>query len=366
MKPIKDIQLVKTDYDDFKDLTFFIKQQQKAEAMLREVEEFKKSFVLSKLVSIDDWIVEHPLYNLELFKGVKFCYYELKGMSPRAYIKVVLGDFEHFVIAKQYRKMPKYDSITEDVKKFSSKKRKILKDFWWQTRHVDVYYDMYKNNIYTCKDPMNRMPDDYDKEDDNRIPIPEESTLFIVEDWEKYVDIDKLRESYARECKWEVPERFDRMTRTDIKHLYVDDVYHLDGIDYEKIYAEIRRRFSEPIELIEQLYHKHYKLSAMKYGKAESGDGFMCHPSFKNCVMWGGRPRWVSNDLDSVRITTSKDYSLVICEFCDEVEYSKWQWPSNSPVTCIKRTCRLTYSTKNNELIDYKVNSDERKYKPKF
>ena len=36
-KEKQDIQLVKTDYDDFKDLSFFLAQQQKAEAMLKEV-----------------------------------------------------------------------------------------------------------------------------------------------------------------------------------------------------------------------------------------------------------------------------------------------------------------------------------------
>lgn len=365
MKPNKDIQLVKTDYDDFKDLTFFIKQQQKAEAMLREVEDFKKSFILSKLISINDWIVENPLYNLELFKGVEFCYYMPKGKKPRAYIKVVLGDFEHFVIAKQYGRIPKYDSITEDVKKFNSKKRKILKDFWWQTRKTSVYYDVYKNNTYVCVNPVMRMPDGQD-EDSNRVAVPEETTLFIVENWEDYVDINVLQEEYSKYYFSRVSTGYDKMTRTNIKHIYVDAGNHLEGINYDKIYAEIRRRFSEPIELIERLYHKHYVLSAMKYGDAEGGEGFFCHPSVKNCVMWEGRPRWVSNQLSDVRLTTSKDYSQVICEFQDNAEYSKWRWPSNSPVTRIKRTCTLTYSTKNNELIDYKTTRTKGKYKYEF
>ena len=54
-KKYKNIQLVKTDYDDFKTMRFFIDQEQKAEAMLKEVAEFKQSFIQSKLVSYNDW-----------------------------------------------------------------------------------------------------------------------------------------------------------------------------------------------------------------------------------------------------------------------------------------------------------------------
>jgi hypothetical protein len=59
-KEKKNISLVKTDYDDFKDLSFFLDQQAKAEAMLREVEEFKKSFVMSKMISMGEWVQKNP------------------------------------------------------------------------------------------------------------------------------------------------------------------------------------------------------------------------------------------------------------------------------------------------------------------
>ena len=58
-KKYKNIQLVKTDYDDFKTMRFFIDQEQKAEAMLKEVAEFKQSFIQSKLVSYNDWYKEN-------------------------------------------------------------------------------------------------------------------------------------------------------------------------------------------------------------------------------------------------------------------------------------------------------------------
>lgn len=61
---------MKTDYDDFKDLSFFLDQQTKAEAMLREVEEFKKSFVMSKMISVGDWVQKNPTKAVDIFCGV--------------------------------------------------------------------------------------------------------------------------------------------------------------------------------------------------------------------------------------------------------------------------------------------------------
>lgn len=75
----KNIQLVKTDYDDFKTMRFFIDQQQKAEAMLKEVEEFKSSFIQSKLVSYEDWFK----VNIDPNVGDKELYWEFQRVHGR-------------------------------------------------------------------------------------------------------------------------------------------------------------------------------------------------------------------------------------------------------------------------------------------
>lgn len=51
--------LVQTDYDNFKNMRFFIEQERKAQAMLKEVTDFKTSFIISKLVSFEDWYYEN-------------------------------------------------------------------------------------------------------------------------------------------------------------------------------------------------------------------------------------------------------------------------------------------------------------------
>ena len=72
----ENIQLVKTDYDNFKDMTFFIQQQKKANEMLREVHDFQKSFILSKFISFREFVEQNPEYGLKLFGSPRLSYFE--------------------------------------------------------------------------------------------------------------------------------------------------------------------------------------------------------------------------------------------------------------------------------------------------
>lgn len=359
-KEKQDIQLVKTDYDDFKDLSFFLAQQQKAEAMLREVEEFKKSFVMSKMVSIDDWIAERPLYNLSFFNGIEFAYYFREDGTTGAFIRVCPDDFEHFVFAKEYGHEPNYH-VKDAVKKFTSKKRKILKDFWHLMRRTRFQFDTDGEYVYV-EDYTNKVHT-YHAILPSKVKVEEEKSLFIVNDWQEYVNTEKLS-SYLNHCY--INYMYDTYDPTCEKKLKCFKIHQNDicpnVIYYDKIYAEMRRRFTEPIELIEDLYRKHYILSSLKYANENTESKFYTHPKNKNCVIWEGRPRWVSNNLDKVQITTNKERTKIICDFDDEIDYAEWQWPSDRPRYNEKRHCRLTYAAKNNELIDYEVKIKKNKY----
>ena len=346
-KEKQNIQLVKTDYDDFKDLSFFLAQQQKAEAMLKEVEEFKKSFVMSKMVSIDDCIAERPLYNLSFFNDVEFVYYFRDNGSPGVYINV-------------YGHEPNY-YVKDVVKKFTSKKRKILKDFWYLMRKTNFKFDTdgeyvyvldYDNKVRTYKSVL-----------PSKVKIEEEKSLFIINNWKEYINTDVL-ESYLKNCH--LDDLYDTYDPTCEKKLKCFRVRQnnrcLNLINYDKIYAEMRRRFIEPIELIEDLYRKHYILSSIKYADEVTESKFHTWPKNKNCVIWDGRPRWVSNNLDKVQITTNKERTKIICDFDDEIDYAEWQWPSDGPRYNEKRHCRLTYAAKNNELVNYEVEIKKNKY----
>lgn len=96
--------LVKTDYDNFKDMRFFVEQQRKAQEMMREVDEFTHSFLDSKLMSVEDvmsdyhnWLTFSPGQKMErIFKAYieALCEYPLfvkeyqqnNKMSDKSYI----------------------------------------------------------------------------------------------------------------------------------------------------------------------------------------------------------------------------------------------------------------------------------------
>lgn len=59
-------KLVVTNYDNFKNADFFIKQYFQAQQMLKEVEDFFESFRMSKLLTSEQLINIHP--NMFLYE----------------------------------------------------------------------------------------------------------------------------------------------------------------------------------------------------------------------------------------------------------------------------------------------------------
>lgn len=89
-KEYQDITLLKTDYDNFKNLKFFIEQHKKATKMLEEVDEFYDSFIKSKILTIKQLMKNNfPIINVVDDDGkTKFCYKminRLNGLSLDAF-----------------------------------------------------------------------------------------------------------------------------------------------------------------------------------------------------------------------------------------------------------------------------------------
>ena len=103
--------LVKTDYDNFRDMRFFVEQQRKAQAMLREVEEFTHSFLDSKLMSVEDvmsdyhnWLMFSPGQRME--------------RSFKAYIEALCN---YYLFIKGYQKNNSLsDKSYNEVKEYIS------------------------------------------------------------------------------------------------------------------------------------------------------------------------------------------------------------------------------------------------------
>jgi hypothetical protein len=86
--------LVKTDYDNFRDMRFFVEQQRKAQAMLREVEEFTHSFLDSKLMSVEDVMSDY--HNWLMFSPG-----QRMKRSFKAYIEALCN---YYLFIKGYQK----------------------------------------------------------------------------------------------------------------------------------------------------------------------------------------------------------------------------------------------------------------------
>ena len=67
-KKYENIDLVKTDYDNFKNLAFFINQYKKAQEMIKEVEDFYQSFLQSKLLSAEEVLKDEFVNFINLEK----------------------------------------------------------------------------------------------------------------------------------------------------------------------------------------------------------------------------------------------------------------------------------------------------------
>lgn len=126
----KDIDLVKTDYDNFKNLSFFINQYKKAQEMIKEVGEFYQSFLLSKLVPMKDLLRNDKvnfLYVIEDFSekytfdnGI--CYEKTRREKIIGIINVVYDSFYWpYHYAEKNSEIDKFYDKADQLKKNAEK-----------------------------------------------------------------------------------------------------------------------------------------------------------------------------------------------------------------------------------------------------
>ena len=331
--------LVKTDYDNFRDMRFFLRQQKKAESMLREVEEFKQSFVISKMINMRDWVFEHPTEAISIFSVpmLNVFYSEhLKVDGITAYINadaMYLNEFNPKHFAKTY------------LKELSDKKKNIIWTFYENLKNIR--FDVYKRQIVKCGPG------------EDVVSVDENDSTLIVRDWKKYIvpeEVIKIEHDYfmgVMTGKCDDGRKYDWGFQYDIANRSNNVVLR------EKVYDTLRERFEIPLRIIDEVFCIHPEIPFRYLSYASGGEHFNCNGG-SNCVLWNGRPHWVSNNLDKVRITTNDDETKIICTFEDTADheemYSRNTWIKET------RTCELTYSADNNELIDYSVKHNSNKY----
>ena len=351
------IQLVKTDYDNFKDMAFFIHQQKKANEMLREVHDFQKSFILSKFISFREFVEQNPGYGLKLFNSPCLTYYEKShtkdihdypGQSDSKDI-ISYGYLHIFpdlpVIYRRTKYLPhNYSHYVywrgmkeENVKamNMSSAEEEILDDFYF--------------SMYTLFD----MPHASDTERQLRYCVhtfssgckyherPEDKTN-IITDWRPYIKLDSLNGYMYSHNPYDVTGNWRFIHCKECSFMFKSK----EAI--EECYNIIRNRFKDAIEIYTRLYKNDFE------GRMERlWDKGYISPDDKNFIVWEGQPKFISICPDKYEAEISLDESSISFKFelAQTIDRRERMFPG--PYGFAPRACKLTYSTKNNELINY-------------
>lgn len=353
MKQSKDMKLVKTDYDNFRDMTFFIKQQKKANEMLREVHDFQKSFILSKFISFREFVEQNPTYGLKLFDDkLRLTYYEqshrydcfdLPGQSDSkniinyGYLYVVP------VLPVIYRRTEYLPHNLYSV--YGQPNEKTVKPMH-MTRDEESILDEFYFSIYTYFN----MPHASETERKLKycvssfsgckyIERPEEKTN-IITDWKSYIDLDKLN-AYMKEQHYDVTETW--------RFIHYKECHFLakDKTSVQKCHNIIYNRFKDAIEIYTRLYKEDLD------GRMERlWDKGYVSPDDKNFIVWEGQPKFISIRPDNYEAEVSPDESSISFKF-ELAQTIDRREKMFSHYGFLPRLCKLTYSTKNNELINY-------------
>lgn len=123
-KKYENIDLVKTDYDNFKNLAFFINQYKKAQEMIREVEDFYQSFLQSKLLSAEEVLKDEFVNFINLEK-----IYEKEWRSSRYGTYSIYVDF----------------TVIDDIWE-KTNNSKMERSFWELKDNIRVYVNSLKEN----------------------------------------------------------------------------------------------------------------------------------------------------------------------------------------------------------------------------
>lgn len=131
-KKYESIDLVKTDYDNFKNLAFFINQYKKAQEMIKEVENFYQSFLQSKLLSAEEVLKDEFTNFINLEKN-----YETEWRSSK------YGTYDIHV---NFTVISDMIYSTKKLNLHQRKTSEMEEEFWNLNRRVRTYANSLKEN----------------------------------------------------------------------------------------------------------------------------------------------------------------------------------------------------------------------------
>lgn len=345
----QNINLVKTDYDNFRDMAFFIKQQKKANEMLREVEEFKQSFLDSKMISYTEFIQKNPLYTMNLFGGIKeiiiFKPSKESNEITKAFIKINKGNHRFFWDTMFLGMSPSIQSSSlhylpdNAVKQGRLSKEQICavnRLYFAEYADIDIDYTTGRltKEIHHKKSEVN-----------------EKDTLWIIDDSIQFINKDFIKQDLKKEYSHDVKYRYIRESSN-----YFAVYYNLNNfgikypsdiiIDETAVISYMENRFKDACDIIKSLYTETpEKTAKLTYDKAYG------NPEEKHCVIWKGEPMFISSK-KYVKAEISDDEKTVSfwfdrdrisgTEYNEYIKHRSW----------VPERIKLTYDVKTNELIN--------------
>lgn len=371
-------KLVKTDYDNFKNLSFFLEQQRMAEEMLKDVEEFKKSFVLSKMTSLLDFFKENPLYELKFFAEPQLViWFTDERDIIGGYIKLNTGNFISYFNRNGKKGVYWEDYYDKNINfgdvydKLPARHKTILKKFYEAIHEYNHLYVSNDKKLYYTKSSRQF------SENKEKVYVDESNTLFIIDNWKDYVNVEELEKSLKKNNV--STERYHH-SRDDYDEYYVNgkrvyrglvgNIYNRTSgwtlFKYKELYDYMENvRFREATDLLKSIYTKRPEDMALNWCE-HNFERF--RPDIKgNCfVIHENKPVWVTNHPKDVKITTNKNRTVIKCEFNNKIEFREYMFPSDGPVTVMTRNVTLTYAAEDNELKNVNVYCNKSKYKRQY
>jgi len=349
-------QLIKTDYDNFRDMRFFVEQQRKAQEMMREVEDFQRSFIMSKFISMKDYVRENPMYGYELFPDYVFDmrYYESDEDKPVAFL------FTSWPI-----NMPIY-------RRKDTKKNLNLENTWAKQIYVNMtaqeehmldelyfaiagrtFYDPIHNEIKAEKKYITKKEAKGYNESSwfttEKKSRPLEKTSFIL-DWQNYVDIDKIKELIADDpdAMYTYPYYTKKYgwSKNSWKVLIGSQRTWFKSREYIKNHNQLREilseRFKDAIDIYKRFYYEDVEQTAKRKCCG------LCCPDDKCYVVYNGEIEFVSPHPEKYKSIINDDNTITF-------EFKYHDEDSEETKSVWIYTTRLTYSIDNNELLKYET-----------
>ena len=350
------MSLVKTDYDNFRDMTFFIKQQKKANEMLREVREFQKSFILSKFISFREFVEQNPTYGLKLFSdSPRLTYYEQTRTNDE-FDYPGQSDSENIISYGCLYFLPKlpviyrrseYIPIELRSRLDENKEVKAMHMSYAEQEILDeFYFSMYTYFSIPRASETERQISYYAGTFANgghNVKRAEEKTN-IITDWRQYIRLDKLNAyMYSPENPYDVTGKWRFMHYKKCAYMFKSK----EAI--EECHNIIRKRFNDAIEIYTRLYKEDFEGRMQRLWDKGYGS-----PDEKAFIVWEGQPKFISIRPDKYEAEVAPDGNTISFKFelgqtIDRrvdmgVGFFRFNYAT---------ACKLTYSTKNNELINY-------------